>query len=81
MRNFKPMDGGGQYWDLVLTGSAGVGNVSLTLSGVGHIPPGYGVYVFDVSGGRTLGTGEGSYQLSLAETGVLRIVIVRGVRA
>lgn len=75
MRNFKPMDGGGQYWDLVLTGSPGVGNVTLTLSGVGYIPPGFDVYVFDVSEGRTLGTGEGAYRLSLAETAVLRIVV------
>ncbi len=74
-RNFKPIEGEGQHWDVLLEGSGGVQNIDLTLVEEGHAPQGYSVYVFDLSEGRTLGNSGGTWRLNLSETRRLRIAI------
>ncbi|MFN0157648.1 MAG: choice-of-anchor D domain-containing protein [Bacteroidota bacterium] len=74
-RNFKPIEGEGQHWDVLLDASVGMQEIDLTIIEEGHVPQGYGVYVFDLSEGRTLGNSGGTWRLNLAETRRLRIAI------
>jgi hypothetical protein len=75
MRNFRPLDGEGEFWDVRIQSSLPIRDVDLTLTGDPSLPQGYNVYVFDLSGGSTLGTGMGTWRLSGGAPRTLRIVI------